>query len=315
VTLYALTWCVLTTLAPAALPVCLALDLLRATPPAAMRLYAFVWWYLTCELFGIVAAVVLWLVRPALGATRFHDANFVLQCLWGSAVGRGAFALFGIRLDIDWRWKPDGRPFVLFMRHASMGDTILAVLLLSAPHRIVLRYVLKRELLWDPCLDIVGNRLRNVFVRRDGSDSQAQTAEVAALAADLRTGEGVMFYPEGTRWSAAKHRRLLERLEAGDDRAAAARAAELRHVLPPRLGGSLALLAAAEDLDVVFCSHTGFEGSATLGELWAGAVVHRTIHARFWSVPGREIPAETEERIQWLHRQWVEVDRFIEEKR
>ena len=37
----------------------------------------------------------------------------------------------------------------------------------SRRYHLRLRYVLKRELLWDPCLDIVGQRVPNIFVDRD----------------------------------------------------------------------------------------------------------------------------------------------------
>ena len=62
-------------------------------------------------------------------------------------------------------------PYLLLVRHASSGDALLASSLVSAPNRMQLRCVLKRELLWDPCLDIVGNWLPNVFAERDAPDS------------------------------------------------------------------------------------------------------------------------------------------------
>jgi hypothetical protein len=40
---------------------------------------------------------------------------------------------------------------------------------------------------------------------------------------------------------------------------AAARASRLKHVLPPRPLGTLSLLEARPDMDVVFCAHTGLE--------------------------------------------------------
>ncbi|MDC0708578.1 hypothetical protein POL68_08865 [Stigmatella sp. ncwal1] len=46
-----------------------------------------------------------------------------------------------------------------------------------------LKYVLKRELLWDPCLDVVGRRLPNVFVERSGDRGKAEIEAVATLVA------------------------------------------------------------------------------------------------------------------------------------
>lgn len=41
-------------------------------------------------------------------------------------------------------------PLVVLMRHASLADTLLPAVVIAS-HGIRLRYVLKRELLWDPC--------------------------------------------------------------------------------------------------------------------------------------------------------------------
>ena len=49
--------------------------------------------------------------------------------------------------------------------------------------RIRLRYVLKHELRWDPCLDIVGWRLPNAFVRRGAQDTAGDVADGAQQAA------------------------------------------------------------------------------------------------------------------------------------
>ena len=74
---------------------------------------------------------------------------------------------------------------LLFPRHVSVADTLLPAVFVSSRNGILLRHVLKRELLWDPCLDIVGNRLPNCFVRRDSRDSAREIRAVAALAHDV----------------------------------------------------------------------------------------------------------------------------------
>ena len=71
-----------------------------------------------------------------------------------------------------WAWTSRGTrsiapgPVVLMMRHASLVDTLLPTVLVLRRHRIRLRYVLKRELLWDPALDLAGNVLPNYFLDR-----------------------------------------------------------------------------------------------------------------------------------------------------
>ena len=85
-------------------------------------------------------------------------------------------------------------PYHLFIRHASVADTVLAVGFLCAPYRMRLRYVLKHELLWDPCLDIVGLRIPNAFVKRGSGDSEAEIEKVRALAKDLGPKDGLENY-------------------------------------------------------------------------------------------------------------------------
>ena len=145
-------------------------------------------------------------------------------------------------------------PLLLFLRHASAADTLLPAMLLSVPHGTLIRYVLKRELLWDPCLDIVGNRLPNHFVERQPDDSAAEIDAVGRLAEDLSPGEAALIYPEGTRHSAARRTRLIARLRERGYAEAADRAERLRRLLPPRPGGPLALLSHAPEVDVVFCA-------------------------------------------------------------
>ncbi|MGB3051137.1 MAG: hypothetical protein WBB42_09060 [Polyangiales bacterium] len=52
-------------------------------------------------------------------------------------------------------------PTILLMRYASILDTLLTSVYLQGPTQWRVRYILKQELLFDPCLDIVGNALPN----------------------------------------------------------------------------------------------------------------------------------------------------------
>jgi len=264
-----------------------------------------------------VACAVVWLAFGAwrgAPSQRFRDANFRLQCAWARALFGGASRLYGFRVEVEGRETLAPSPFLLFLRHASTADTLLPAVLVSAPLGIRLRYVLKRELLWDPCLDVVGNRLPNLFIDRFSEDSEREIGRVAALAAGLGPGEGVLIYPEGTRFSAEKRARILERLRASGRRDLAARAERLTRVLPPRAGGPLALLDAAPAADVVFCAHTGFEGATSLGALWRGGLVGRRVRVAFWRVPAAQIPAGGDARADWLFAQWERIDVWLAQR-
>lgn len=305
----------LTLLAVLAAPLALALaagaDLLFRRRFATLRLLGFGIVYLASETAGILTAFGLWLwrlvARP--DAERYRDANFRLQCLWAGALFGAARRLYGLRVELDESDADLGRgPLLVLFRHASMADTLLGAALFSIPHGLRLRYVLKSELLWDPCLDIVGHRLPNVFVNREASDRAGQIRAIAELADGLGPRDGVLIYPEGTRFSRVKRQRVIQRLRREGEPALADRAERLAHVLPPRPGGTLALLAAAPEADVVLCMHTGLENAATLGDFLSGRLIGRTLRVRCVRFSAEKIPALP---LDWLLDCWDEVDAFV----
>jgi 1-acyl-sn-glycerol-3-phosphate acyltransferase len=234
---------------------------------------------------------------------------------WWAATLFGAFKLiFGVRVVVEGDDVTVPGPILLFVRHASIADTLLPNVVLTRRHGLRLRYVMKRELLNDPAIDVAGNRLVNYFVQRGSADAAGEIARVRGLTSGLGDHEGVLIYPEGTRFTESKRRRVLESLQRRDPRLAE-KAARFRYVLPPRLGGPMALLDPLTPCDVVFAAHVGFDGLATVKDLWEGTIVGTTVRIGFWRVPGSEIPARREERIDWLFDRWAEVDAWIERAR
>lgn len=316
--------------APLWLPLLLAVDAVRRRRLASLRVGLFVMAYLACETAGIAASFALWLRQLAVreAPAVWMERNFRLQCWWAGRIWAAARRIYRLELEVETEGDMSRGPLLLFLRHASLGDTLLGALLFSRPHGLRLRYVLKRELLIDPCLDIVGARLPNVFVRRDGMDSPGEIRAVADLARDLGESDGVLMYPEGTRFTREKQRRLVERLKEKGDTALAVRAERMHNVLPPRPGGPLALLKAAPDADVVLCMHQGFESAGTLRDLWNGGLTGSRIHVRCvrlsppWkrgaspsapprstrAWPGARGPADP---ALWLLDRWDEVDAFV----
>lgn len=296
--------------APLWLTLLLLLDAVRRRRMASLRMGLFAGFYLACETAGLLAAFALWLRRHATGEDEalYRARNFRLQRWWAGALFAAARRIYRLELRVEQEGDPFRGPMLLFLRHASLGDTLLGSQVFSIPHGIELRYVLKSELLWDPCLDVVGHRLPNTFVRRDGEDSKREIEAVAALARDLGPDEGVLIYPEGTRFTEDKRRRVIARLEERDDGRLLAHARRLRAVLPPRHGGPLALMEAAPDVDVVLCMHHGFEAAGTAGDLWSGRLIGSRIDVRCVRYPAGTIP---EDRAGWLLDRWLEVDTFV----
>lgn len=263
--------------------------------------------YLACEIAGISAAAALWLVRRGASPEQWREANATLQRRWTTALFGGAVWIFGMKVSVEGAPLAAIGPYLLFVRHSSTADTVLAAAVVANPHRLLLRYVLKRELLWDPCLDVVGQRLPNTFVDRSGAHRDAEIAAVVALTEHLGPTDGVLIYPEGTRFSPEKLARAREALADRPDLAELA--ATYRHVLPPRLGGPLALL--DRGLDVVFLDQTGFEGSASFASFWSGGLIGTTISVRLRRIPSGDVPRTGRDR--WLFQQWQHTDAWVEQ--
>jgi len=302
-------------LLPLTILVALAVDAIRRTGRlATVRCALGLTLYLICEALGIVASFVLWLADalwPRSTADRTMTWNLRLQRIWARTLFTGATRLFGMRVDVTGADAVRRGPVFLFCRHASTLDTLLPAVFAAHPSTLRLGHVMKRELLWDPCLDIVGQRTRNAFVRRGSGEREKEIALLRGLATTLGECDGVLLFPEGTRFSPPKRQRALAHLADTGQSARLARAQRLQHVLPPRRGGALALLETRPDVDVAFLAHAGFEGTADLNDIWHGTLIGRTIRLSFWRVPSADIPRTAEGRVEWLDTQWERVDAWV----
>ncbi len=314
-----------TALAPVLLPLCWVVSL-RPRSRGALRSGAFVLCYLWCESIGIATAGWLWLrygaPKRASGAPtradgerwdRFLDANFQLQCWWANALKRAAETLFSLHFTVEGTEVLGGAPVIMLPRHASIADTVIPMVFYAIPQRTRLRYVLKRELLLDPCLDIVGNRLPNCFIARSGEDAKDDVERITTLARDAPPDEGFLIYPEGTRFSAQRRQRILERLAPRSTAAELARMQAWTELLPPRPGGTAALIAAAPSLDLVFCAHSGFEGASHFSTLINGSWTGANVHIRFWRIARCDVPLDATDQRAFLFAQWDRMQQTVVE--
>jgi len=304
-----------TALLPALLVAGLAIDLVRwalsRVAPTATRLALFLWVYLAAEVAGLAALAVAWVASGG-GRREVWLRNFTggLQQLWAAALFGAVRALFGLRLEVEGGENVTPGPTIVLIRHASIVDNLLPANLIARPHGIRLRYVLKRELLADPCLDVAGRRLPNYFVRR-GTGEAEERERVGALSRDMGRDEGVLIYPEGTRFSPERRARAIARI-AERDPTLAARAERLRHLLPPRLGGVGALLDGAPAADVLVVAHHGFDGLRLVSDIWRGGLVGIAVRVRITRVPRSAVPAAGPARTDWLYELWQDLDDWVE---
>jgi len=299
---------------PALMVIAAVTDLVRRSRWAGVRFIAMLAFYFCCEVAGIAMSFLLWLAKVLTQASgeRFLDWNFALQQWWAGSLFRMGRRLFSISVEVEGADALGEGPFIVFVRHVSLGDTLLPSTILSKRYGLRLRYVLKSQLLWDPCLDIVGNRLPNCFVRR-GTGDELATSAVRRLMDGLRKKDGVLIYPEGTRFTLEKRERILDRLRGGDAELFGL-AGGLKHVLPPRLGGTLALLGRNESADALFCGHVGLEGVTDFRDFLRGSMVGATLRVRFWRVGFDEIPTDRAAQTTWLYEHWSLLDDWVEQQ-
>jgi len=272
--------------------------------------------YLGSELLGMFLCFCVWLysgVWMGVGKKRFVEGTFYLQRLWARILFTGARIVFGLRLDVEGMENIKGS-ILLFLRHASLPDVILTPALFIIPKRKRIRHIIKSELLWDPCLDIGGNRVPTIFVKRGSQDSEREIDKVRWLMKDLPESEGVMIYPEGTRFSQKKKEHILQKLKEKGDAFMLESARSLKHLLPPRLGGFMAMLEENKKSAAVFCGHVGFEKVHKAVDFVNGTLVNAVIKVKLWTVPFEKIPLTAKERIHWFMEQWQIMDDWIEEQ-
>lgn len=307
-TLWGVAW-VLGSVGLLLLPLVGLLDGVTASRWARCRGWLAVWIYSSCEVAGLAASAALWLARPLATDSQWVAWNAALQRRWVHTLLGALRAVYGLTITVEGAPLTDPGPLLVLARHTSLVDTLLPLRILDGWR---LRYVLKHELLWDPCLDVVGQRIPNAFVRRSSGDTDAEAAKIRELVTDLRAGEGAVLFPEGTRFTPAKRARVVAALDRRGDAEAAARARRLRHLLPPRRAGAEALLGACPRGGVLFVAHTGLEHAQRLASLTNGALIGKTIRVRVRHVPAEEVPRTGEALHEWLDAAWAELDDWIE---
>lgn len=306
ISIYGVSWLVLTVLSPVWILLGIVVGIVRRRSFILLRLCAFGWFYFGFELIALVLIAATFAIRR--NPKQRRDALYRLQAWWATVNLKVAQKFLRLGIAVDDAESALPGPSILLVRHASILDTLVACAYVQRPYRYPLRYVLKQELLFDPCIDIVGNALPNYFVDRGGSTAE-ELAGIRALVTDLG-GDGVLMFPEGTRFSPKKQQIALGKLEA-EGGAMRDAAQMLTHVLPPKPGGVLALLDALPNVDCVFVAHAGLEAFAKVRDLMSGAVVGSTVQVQFWRVAANEIPNDDDERLRWLFQQWGKVNAFV----
>src|SRR6266851_8371216 len=299
----------------------------RAGQMRSLRLVGFALVWLVAETVALFMLAGLWVVSGFGGRLRtapYQSRHYAVMRWFLDVMYRGAERTYGLRVEVD---EPEltaaeaaarlARPVIVLSRHAGPGDSFLLVHQLLSVYQRRPRVVMKTALQLDPSVDIVGNRLPNVWIKSRQTGERIFTDQIERLARGLDEQGALVIFPEGGNWTPGRRRRGIRRLEHLGRPDLAERAAGMPNLLPPRPGGALAAIAACPDADVIFVAHAGLDNIVTVGDVWGKFPIDQVIRARWWRVPFDEVPrsADHEAQVRWLYDWWERIDTWISENR
>jgi 1-acyl-sn-glycerol-3-phosphate acyltransferase len=295
-----------------------------------LRLLWFLLVYLVRESVGLTALFALWVLSGfgwRLRSDWMQRAHVFLVGWYLNGLVVSARRVMGLEVvteegprglriaDPLHEGSGDGsRPVLVFSRHAGAGDSFLLVELLVNAYGRRPRIVLKDQLQFDPCVDVVLNRLPNRFISPNPLPGAGVVESIADLAAGLEDDGALILFPEGGNFSEERRRRAIRRLGEEGLEDLVSKAQELTQVLPPRPGGALAAIDAARAADVLFVAHTGLEQLSSLRDIWNGLPMRRQVRMTWWTVPAEHVPTSYAERVVWLYAWWEHMDTWIERR-
>jgi len=299
----------------------------RAGQMRSLRLVGFALVWFVAETAALIVLAGLWVVSGFGGRLRtepYQSRHYAVIRRFLDTLFEGAERTYGLRVEVE---EPEltgdelaarlTRPVILLSRHAGPGDSFLLVHQLLSVYQRRPRVVMKAALQFDPSVDILGNRLPNVWIKRRQTGERIFTEQIERLARGLGARGALVIFPEGGNWTPGRWRRGIRRLERLGRPDLAERAAAMPNLLPPRPGGALAAISACPDADVIFVAHAGLDNIITIGDMWGKFPINQVIRARWWRVASDLVPrsADHETQVQWLYDWWERIDAWITENR
>lgn len=274
------------------------------------RLWIFTIIFVVHEWIVIFLSGLLWL-RGGFGRSIDLTLHSQIQGRWVGSLLRWAGRLLNVSVEWpDSESFPDGK-IVVLGRHASMIDAVIPAHLFPSRLGRPVHYVLKRELMWLPSIDIFGHRLGNHFVDRNG-DTDQEVAAIVELVENAEQDAGIVIFPEGTYATPGTRRKVLASLERRGDAELIKLANQLTYLLPPKPAGAIALLQRVED--VVIFGHIGLEGVAEFKGLRRNLPATHPILTRAWTFHVADLPDLDDARVEWLRERWIALDAWVAEQ-
>ncbi len=299
----------------------------RAGRMRNLRLLSFAVTWFTAEIVTLLVLLGLWVISGFGGRLHtepYQSRHYAVVRKFLDRLYRGVERTYGLRVEVE---EPEltaeervarvARPVIVLSRHAGPGDSLLLVHQLLSVYGRRPRVIMTATLQFDPSLDVMGNRLPNVFIHGRQMGEHIFTEQIERLARGLDQNGALVIFPEGANWTPGRWRRGIRRLENAGRRDLAARARDMPNLLPPRPGGALAAITARPDADVIFVAHAGLDTIQSVADVWRRFPINQVIRARWWRVPSGQVPraADHEAQVQWLYDWWERIDRWITENR
>lgn len=304
--------------------------LLRRPRPGRMRVlrllfFALAW--LFADTAALFMCLGLWIASGFGGRLRtepYQARHYAIMRWFLDLVYGAAERAFGLRVEVD---EPEltqaelaarlARPVIVLSRHAGPGDSFLLVRHLLSVYGRRPRVVMKATMQLDPGLDVVANRLPNVFIQHSRTGERLFVEQIERLADGLDDAGALVIFPEGGNWTPSRWERGIMRLEQLGRRDLAARAREMPNLLAPRSGGAFTAIAACPGADVIFVAHAGLDRLVSVGDVWRNLPVNQTIRAKWWRIPVDDVPRDLDREAQllWLYDWWQRIDAWISQNR
>jgi 1-acyl-sn-glycerol-3-phosphate acyltransferase len=175
------------------------------------------------------------------------------------------------------------------------------------------RIVMKAALQLDPSVDVMANRVPNVFISHRRAGEHVFAEQIQRLAREMDRTVALVIFPEGGNWTPGRWRRGIRRLDRGGHPDLAQRARAMPHLLPPRAGGALAAIAACPEADVIFVAHAGLDQLVSMSDIWRSLPIRQVVQAQWWRVPAAEVPRDRrhEDQVRWLYDWWALIDGWV----
>ena len=283
----------------------------------ALRVVCFALVWAVAETAALTVMLCLWIVSGfggRLDTEPYQTRHYGIMRWFLDLIYHTAERTCGLRVTVTGPQATSAdRPVIVLSRHAGPGDSLLLVHHLIASCARRPRIVMKETLQLDPSVDVLANRLPNAFIRKKRGGPTPHTDLIRRLAASLDPRGALLIFPEGGNWTPQRWRRAIARLRRRHREDLAERATAMPNVLPPRLGGAFAAIAACPAADVIFVAHTGLDRLVSVRDVWHSLSGDILVRAHWWRVRAADVPrdADDETQLRWLYDWWRRVDAWI----